>query len=222
MAYLLASIPYLRCLVRREYVRDLKDGHGEYLEATAVAVLSVRGDSLHFQVVLHEPFAGCSFLVPIEALVTKPCEPVATKMAQPWDAFAPNIGVCEIEALRRTPVRILHEPASGVYRFTIASTGTDLADDPAQRKLLHVVTRDDGIVGAYPNNRCVFIDRALFGDLTETPDFETLTHEFRAEALGGIERATPPAAPTSVLNPSPNGHYASASERPDWHQDARV
>ncbi|HXF89581.1 MAG TPA: hypothetical protein VNK48_14595 [Xanthobacteraceae bacterium] len=183
MPYLLAPIPYVRCLVRKEYLRNLEDGHGEFLEATAVAILAVRGDSLHFQVILHEPLAGCAFLLPIEALAIKPCEALPTKLVQPWDCFSSDIGVCEIAVHRRGAVRLLKDGALATYLFTVASTGTDLADDPAQRKLLHVVAREDGPLGAYPNNRLVFIDRALFGDLTERPDFKTLAHEFRAEGV---------------------------------------
>jgi hypothetical protein len=193
MSYLLASIPYIHCLVRKEYVRDLEDGHGDFLPALAVGILAVRGDSLQFQCVLKEPLAGCAFLLPIEALVIKPCPPMPTKVVQPWDAFSSSIGVCELTALRRGAVRLIKDKALATYLFTVASTGTDLADDPSQRKLLHVVARDDGPIAAYPNNRVVFLDRALFGDLTAKPDFATLSYEFRAEGVQGVEA-------------KPNGH----------------
>jgi hypothetical protein len=70
------------------------------------------------------------------------------------------------------------------FLLAVASTGIDLADDPAQRKLLHVVLREDGLIGAYPNNRLTFLDRALYGDLTaERIELTTLSREFRAEGL---------------------------------------
>jgi hypothetical protein len=209
MAYLLGSIPYFRCLVRKEYVRDLADGQGEFLEATAVAVLCVRGDSLQFQVVLHEPLAGCAFMLPIEALVTRPVAPVATKVVQPWDCFSSEFGVCEIATVRRGAVKLFKDGVLGEYRFTLAFTGTDLADDPAQRKLLHVVLREDGLVGAYPNNRMVFLDRALFGDLTGKPDFTTLAKEFRAE---GVSTPTPVEVDRNA--DGFNGVHTRSEERP--------
>ena len=228
MAYLLASIPYIRCKVRREYLRDLQDGHGEFLDATAIGVLCVRGDSLHFQVVLHEPLAGCAFLLPIEALVTKPCDPVATKIVEPWDTFGSIFGVCELAVVRRTSVRLVKEDAGGTYLFTIAFTGTDLADDPAQRKLLSVIAREDGIVTALPNNRFYFVDRALFGDLTEKPDFLTLTKEFRAEGVthnatnpplvGAVEKLPPTISVSDRVYDvaPPNGVHTDPKERPEW------
>lgn len=220
MAYLLASIPYFRCLVRSEYLRDFEAEEGEagpaagqYHEATAVAVMAVRADSLWFQVVLHEPLGGCAFLLPIEALVTKPAPVAPTKTVQPWDCFSSDIGVCEIAALRRTGVRIHKDDVGATYLFTIASTGTDVADDPAQRKLLHVVSRSDGLIGAYPNNRIRFLDRALFGDLTEKPEFKTLTREFRAEGIGSGDRpagreAGAVSPPLDAAPGRPNGAHA--------------
>lgn len=186
MATILGSIPYIDCLVRKEYTQDLQAGAGEYIEAKAIGVLCIRGDSLQFQVVMKEPYAGCAFLLPIEALVTRPCPPApSTKIVQPWDCFSSEFGVCELATVRRGAVKLLKDGVLGEYRFSIAFTGSDLADDPAQRKLLHVVLREDGLVGAYPNNRMVFLDRALFGDLEpETRlEFTTLSREFRAEGL---------------------------------------
>jgi hypothetical protein len=186
MAYILGAIPYFDCLVRKEYTQDLQSGHGEYIEALAAAVLSIRGDSLQFQVVMKEPCAGCAFLLPIEALCSKPCPPTAcTRLVQPWDCFSSEFGVCEMALVRRGAVRLLEDGVLAEYRFTIAFTGSDLADDPAQRKLLHVVLREDGPIGAYPNNRLVFLDLALFGDLEPAAriEFTTLAREFRAEGL---------------------------------------
>jgi hypothetical protein len=184
MSYILGSIPYFDCLVRKEFTQDFSSGHGEYIEAKAIGVLCIRGDSLQFQVVMKEPYAGCAFTLPIEALATRPTPPVAaTKIAAPWDCFSSEFGVCELAAVRRGAVRCLKDGVLAEYRFTLAFAGTDLSEDPAQRKLLHVVLREDGLVGSYPNNRVTFLDRALFGDLTEKPDFITLSREFRAEGL---------------------------------------
>lgn len=187
MAYILGDIPYFRCLVRSEYLQDLAQGHGEYLPCTAVAVHCIRGDSLHFEIVLHEPMAGVAFVVPIEALVTKPCNALIARSVQPWDCFSSDFGVIEMRTLRRAAVHMLSSNLLAEYRFTIAFTGGDLADDPAQRKLLHVVFREDGVIGCYPNNRLVFRDRALFGDMVALPKgITTLTREFRAEGMGAL------------------------------------
>src|SRR5215471_7421865 len=51
MSFLLDSIPYFHCLVRREYTRNLVDGHGTYLRALAIAAWCRRGSMLGFQTV---------------------------------------------------------------------------------------------------------------------------------------------------------------------------
>jgi hypothetical protein len=221
MPYLLGGIPYIDCLVRKEFTQDLKAGHGEYIEAKAVGVLCVRSDSLQFQVVMKEPYAGCAFLLPIEALVTKPVAAVATKVVQPWDCFSSDFGVCELPSVRRSGCNLVKDDCRAEYRFTLAFTGNDLADDPAQRKLLHVVLREDGLVGAYPNNRCVFLDRALFGDLTAKPEFLTLTKECRAEGLMPNKMGTKPGSAQSTEHCAPPtglaAHHAHAVGTSDRH-----
>lgn len=220
MAYILGDIPYFDCLIRKEYTQDFAGGHKEYLPAKAVSVLCIRGDSLQFQAVLKEPYAGVAFTVPIEALVTRACDPVPTKVVQPWDCFSSDFGVCQMAAVRRGAVRLLKDGVLAEYRFTIAFTGTDLADDPAQRKLLHVVLREDGLVGAYPNNRLVFLDTALFGDLDPAAklEFATLSREFRAEGLQAAIAAATAAIRTAQELPG-NGVHSRPEERADWMQD---
>jgi len=217
VAYILGDIPYFDCLIRKEYTQGLLSGEGEYIEATAAAALCIRGDSLQFQCFMKEPYAGCCFTVPIEALVTKPCpRPEATSVVQPWDCFSSDFGWCEMPFVRRSAVKLLKDGVLGEYRFTLAFTGTDLADDPRQRKLLHVVLRADGLIGAYPNNRLVFLDEAVLGDLTaEKVEFTRLTRGFRAEGLEAAIAAATAAIRESQELPG-NGVHSTPGERPDW------
>ena len=183
MPFLIASIPYINCWVRSEYLRNLEAPIADhpFVGGKAVAVISRQSDSLRFLVAMSAPYAGCCFTLPIEALTVKRNTTKFTaQVVQPYDCFAEQIGICEIEALRRMPLSANGVPAT--YLFTIASMGTGVADDPEQNKLLHIVTLDEtGAVGAYPNNRVRFNDEAMFGKLTEEPKFKTLDHEFRAE-----------------------------------------
>lgn len=180
--YLIGNVPYFRCLVRAEYTRNLTDGFGDYLDAYAVAVRCVRGVSLYFQVVFWTAAAGgAMFWLPIEALATKPCDPADAVTVQPWDVFSSDFGICEIAVLARGRCFVLPDRVPARYRFTIDFTGTDLADDPEQHKSLHVVFRDDGLIGAYPNNRLLMQDPALFVAADPAPAFVALASEFRAE-----------------------------------------
>ena len=182
MSFIFDAIPYFRCLVRREYTKNFKSGHDEYFEGVAHAVRCVRGDSLLFQTMLTSgEGAGAAFLLPIEALVTKPCPVVDTTIVQPWDVFSSTFGVSELPFVARGKVNVLPDKAPGQYRFTIDFIGSDLAEDPEQHKHLHVIFREDGLITAYPNNRILWSDPAFWTITTEKPKFESLSNEFRAE-----------------------------------------
>lgn len=182
MAYVYGSVPFFECLVRREYTRNLRDRHGEYLTAVAHSVRCVRGYSLWFQCIFTDAqHGGAAFMLPIEALCWKPCEPVATSVVQPWDVFSSDFGVSQDMFTHRGAVEVLPDRVRGQYRFTLDFVGSDLSENPEQHKALHVVFRADGLIGAYPNNRLLWSDPAFWSTLTERPDFEALGGEFRAE-----------------------------------------
>lgn len=135
MPNIFGSIPFFDCLVRAEYTQGLATRHGEFIPAVAHGVRCVRGHSLWFQCMLLEPYGGCAFMLPIEALVWKPCEkPADMTYVQPWDAFSSEFGICELDFVRRGAVEILPSRLKGQYRFTIDWTGNDLADHVEQHK----------------------------------------------------------------------------------------
>jgi hypothetical protein len=182
MPEIIGNIPYMRCMVRGEYLRDLKRGHGEFVDAVAYAVRCVRGSSLWFQCALGEPYGGAHFLLPIRALCSKPCpDPVEMTYVQPWDVFSSHFGVCELDFIKRGEAYVLPNREPAQYQFTIDFTSSDLADDPDQHKFLHVAKLGNGLIGAFPNNRILMPDAAFWPMMSERPDFESLSGEFRAE-----------------------------------------
>lgn len=183
MSYIFDKIPYIRGFVRREYTRDLTDGHGEFLPAVFVGVRCVRGLSLQFQAwFVDGSAAGACYLVPIEACVIKPCPVPDKNLVQPWDTFSSDFGVGRIDLFHRSRVYVLPDRAPARYEFTIDFAGTDLADDPEQHKHLHVVKFDAGHLGAFPNNRLLVEDLAFMKSVTDTkPDFIASNHEFFSE-----------------------------------------
>lgn len=182
MAHIFGEVPYFRCLIRREFTRNMAaDAHG-YIPAIALAVRCQRGVSLQFQCWLQgEPGAGGMFLVPIQGLCWKPCARPANDVVQPWDVFSPEFGVARMELVHRVRTYVLPERKTGRYLFTIDFTGNALADDAEQHKCLHIIKMDEGWLGAFPNNRLLFEDPAFVMATKERPDFEALGHEFCGE-----------------------------------------
>ena len=230
MPYLIGAVPTLfRILVRQEYTLNLEEGHGEYIAADAIGVRCVRGQSLYFQCILGN---GAAFLLPVEALVWKPCElPEGMDAIQPWDCMASDFGVAEFGTLARGGMVVMPGKVRGQYRFSIDFTGTDLADDAVQHKMLHIAYLETGLIGAFPNNRVLWVDPALRDVPEESPRLRSLAYEFRAEGFqdifgsrqrrqmpGRAEIVTPaaaPAAPKPAALPR-NGVHTDPAERPEW------
>lgn len=189
MPFIMGSIPYFHCFVRREYTRNLIDRHGEFVPAVAYGIRCVRGHSPWLQTMLMEPEApspnstgGAAFMVPIEAVVHQPC-PMPEDMTYvcPWDVFSSTFGVVELEFTARGAVFALPEKRPGQYLFTVDFSGSDLADDPLQHKSLHFCKLEGGLIGAFPNNRLLWRDDAFWKVMDQRPDFQSLSGEFRAE-----------------------------------------
>jgi hypothetical protein len=200
LAEIMGNIPYMRVMVRGQYLRDQKRGHGEFVEAVAYGVRCIRGSSLWFQTALGEPYGGAHFLLPIQALCWKPCdEPEDLTYIQPWDCFSTHFGVVELDFIKRGEAYILPDRRPGQYQFTIDFSGTDLADDPEQHKSLHVCKLECGYIGAFPNNRVLMPDQAFWPLLRERPDFESLSGEYRSEGNQSIFAPKDPKQPELVL-----------------------
>ena len=52
MSKLLTNLPATKVWVRKEYLRDLKSGHGEYVEGLWVAAKSIPGRAFYFELSL--------------------------------------------------------------------------------------------------------------------------------------------------------------------------
>ena len=223
MPYVIGNIPFFECFIRAEYTRNLEDRHGEFYPAVAHAVRSVRGQSLQFQVTFTDRHAGASFLLPIEALVWKPCDKqMDMTYVQPWDCMSSEFGVCELEFMKRGAVDVLPGRFPGQYRFTIDWTGTDLADMFEQHKAGHLVFIEGGLIGMFPNNRVLWHDPAFWVTTTERPDFKSLSGEFRAEGNQQLFRRELSAPSPTLADSAQTDFFANGNGRShDNHGDTR-
>ena len=74
MSCLLANLPTMKVWVRKEYLRDLKDGHGEFVEGIWVAAKSIPGRAYYFETYLPE-YGAIFDKLPISAFVSSPKTP---------------------------------------------------------------------------------------------------------------------------------------------------
>ena len=69
MAYLNANIPPIYCQVRKEYLYDLKEHHGESEDCVVFGVASITGKALLFHIML--PNGAVFYRLPISAFFQK-------------------------------------------------------------------------------------------------------------------------------------------------------
>jgi hypothetical protein len=175
--------------LRREYTRNLQDGFGEYLPCMIHGLRVVRGRSLEMQCVLTDYGAGAGFLAPIEAYCWREPDMARVKgeeidmtYVQPWDCFSDTFGVHAFEFHERMRALILPGRVRGRYRCTIDFIGSSLAELSEQHKHLHLFDMEDGSLGAFPNNRVLWVEPAMWDKpFEERPNFEALSGEWMAE-----------------------------------------
>ena len=103
MSYALANIPPISCFVRKEYLRDLEDGHGEFTPAYWVTVKAIRHRALYIEAFLPE-YGALYDKLPISAFVWKketPKPDLSLGDLQLWDAISPQIAVIEKATLKK-------------------------------------------------------------------------------------------------------------------------
>ena len=74
MSHLICNIPNNKVWVRREYLRDLEDGHGEFVEGHWVTAKSIPGRAFYFETFLPE-YGALFDKLPISAFVAEPKTP---------------------------------------------------------------------------------------------------------------------------------------------------
>ena len=197
-----ANIPYTKCWVRKEYLHDLKRGHGELVEAIMFAVKSVQGRALMFEAYLPE-YGACFDKFPLSAFVWK--ENIKEEDQLPlgtielWDSFSSNIQVWTKSLLKASDVEIMLKGGGrmkGEYMFTIDwchpesnILDTEHSEIPHEHKCGHVMALDNGNYSIQPNNRILW-NISNFTTRDDIPDYKVQTTEWNVENKGWITEDT--------------------------------
>ena len=71
MANLVCNLPATQVYVRKEYLRDHEDGHGEFVKGVWVSAKSISGRAFYFETYLPE-YGALFDKLPISAFVAEP------------------------------------------------------------------------------------------------------------------------------------------------------
>ena len=200
MTTLVANVPPVKVWVRKEYLYDLRKGHGEYTLGYWVTCKSLTGRALYFETYLTQH--ACLFdKLPLSAfLAWDPDSPHEPKVPTPdleltdlqfWNGFDTGLTVIEKNLIYNMEFQVMTRSAGvmkGEYLFTVDNYHPHrnepdfyFAETPDEHKSHNIVALENGQIGAYPNNRCRMVDPSLTNHNLKTPDFKVSTRYFDVE-----------------------------------------
>lgn len=192
MAFLVANIPPIEVLVKKEYLYDHEKGHGEYAKGVWCTAKSIQGRALYFETYLYE--TGALFdKLPISAFVWKKTEErMALEDLELWDAFSYHISIIQKVSAGSGKCKYLAPNKKwyfGEYLFTIDSCHPEYnipdvgySEIPSQHKSFNIIQLDNGYFAAQPNNRVIFYDKSLSPKEMKMPDYKVSTIEYACES----------------------------------------
>ena len=194
MAELICNLPSKDIWVRKEYLRDHQDGHGEFVKGVWVSAKSIPGRAFYFETYLPE-YGALFDKLPISAFLSEPETPepdLPLNNLQFWNcmdygvvAISKNfIGSMDFEILSRD-----HGALTGSYICTLDNYHSDInaidystSETPAEHKSHNLLKLDNGQFCLYPNNRMRVYDNSLTPQEPLQPDFKVSTIEYQVES----------------------------------------
>ena len=167
MSELICNLPSTDVWVRREYLRDHQDGHGEFVKGVWVSAKSIPGRAFYFETYL--PDYGALFdKLPISAFVhdkKTPTPDLPLNNLQFWNCM--DYGVAAI-----------HKQFIGSMDYEVLTR--DFGKQ-AEHKSFNLLELDNGQYCLYPNNRMRVYDNSLTPQAPLQPDFKVSTIEYQVE-----------------------------------------
>ena len=187
MSYIIASLPPLKCFVRREFLYNFTKGFGELEPAIWVSIKALRGQVFRIESLL--PNYGALYdKLPLHAYVWR--EDVFSEDSdvdlpidtlQLWDCMGYRFTVLEKIGLRNLGVKFLGKDKAwhhGRYLFTVdfCADGQDLdtgfTEQAEEHKSFNFIMLENGQFACQPNNRCLWYDQSLIPAEVRFPDFQ--------------------------------------------------
>lgn len=193
MSQLIVNLPPQKVWVRKEYLCDLQDGYGEFVEGVWITAKSMPGRSFYFETYLPE-YGALYDKLPISAFVSSPKTPdpdLDLTNLQFWDCMSYGV-VC----VSKKHISELHFEVrtrnfgslTGEYVFSLDNyhpyndkidCGT--SELPEEHKSHNCILLENGQFVLYPNNRMRLYSPSRTPEQVRTPDFKISTKFYRTE-----------------------------------------
>jgi len=186
MSYIVASLPPVKCFVKREFLYNFERGHGELEPAIWVSLKALRGQVFRIESLL--PNYGALYdKLPIHAYVwrTDHTGTLPIDQLQLWDCMGYRFTIVEKIGLRNLGVKFMgkdRECYHGQYMFTVdfCADGQDIdtgfTEVAEEHKSFNFIKLENGQFAIQPNNRCQWYDQSLVPMEIKRPDFQAARH----------------------------------------------
>ena len=194
MAYLNVNIPATYAQIRREFLYDLKDHHGEVEDCIIFGLASFAGRALLFHAIMEN--GAIFYRLPIHAFLQRGYKIDEVPRArldelELWNCFSYYPAVTTFDILGGQSGKYLGKDKKwykGHYLFTIDFAhpesnivDTDHSEIPHEHKCAHILALENGNYAAQPNNRVIW-SIPSFTVKDEIPyDWKTQTHDWTVE-----------------------------------------
>ena len=191
---LICNLPAEKVWVRKEYLRDHQDGHGEFVEGVWVAAKSIPGRAFYFETYLPE-YGAMYDKLPLSAFLRAPKTPtpdMSLENLQFWNCMDYGVMCINKGFVTSMDVEIYtrdHGLMHGQYLFTLDNyhANPDVIDNnvsevPQEHKSHNCIALENGQFALYPNNRTRFYDLSITPENPRFPDFKVSTIEYQVEA----------------------------------------
>jgi hypothetical protein len=193
MSYLNANIPPIYCNIRREYLYDLKQHHGETESCVVFGIASISGRAILFHCLLES--GAIYYRLPISAFIQKEFDrrnvpDQNIEDLELWNSFSYYPNVISFDFLVGQRCKYLNKNKKfyhGQYLFTIDWAhpesnilDTEHSEIPDQHKCAHILALDNGNYAAQPNNRILW-NISSFTTSSHKPDYKVQTTEWNVE-----------------------------------------
>ena len=193
MSTLITNLPSTKVYVRKEYLRDLTDGFGEFVEGVWVSAKSIPGRAFYFETYLPE-YGALYDKLPISAFVSSPETPdpdLDLPNLQFWNCMDYGVSnICkQFVGSMEWEVRTRHFGSiKGEYLCTLDNYHSDpdvvdysTSEVPQEHKSFNLIELENGQYALYPNNRCRVYDISLTPNEAKIPDFKVSTEYYQVE-----------------------------------------
>ena len=194
MAYLNVNIPATYAQIRREFLYDLKDHHGEVEDCIIFGLASITARALLFHTIMEN--GAVFYRLPIHAFIQRgfKVEDVPRRRLDElelWNCFSYYPAITTYDILLGQSGKYYgkdKEWHTGQYLFTVDFAhpesnivDTDHSEIPHEHKCAHVLALNDGNYAAQPNNRLIW-SLPSFTVKDEVPfDWKVQTNDWSVE-----------------------------------------